>query len=387
MFALLHDQQQSRGAIFGRWNDVGYTFFSGKAETKRKGRAMAVAAIKWESGELSIIDQTLLPNEFAYIKLDTVESVWEAIKKLRVRGAPAIGVCAAFGVLVGVRQKRPADAASLVAAVHVSADYLATSRPTAVNLFVALDRMKKCADDNAGMASVRALSDRLEQEALAIFDEDVATCRAIGDSGAGLITDECGVLTHCNAGALATAGMGTALAPMYRAREMGRVFHVFADETRPLLQGARLTAWELSQAGIDATLICDNMAAQVMREGRVNLVIVGADRIAANGDTANKIGTYGVALLARAHNIPFYVAAPRTTFDLNLKSGAEIPIEQRGSDEVTNGFGPRTAPNDIKVYNPAFDVTPHDLIAGFITEIGIIRPPYEIALAAAFAAS
>jgi methylthioribose-1-phosphate isomerase len=339
--------------------------------------------VKWQDGKLVIIDQTLLPTEYKEITMESLEAVWEAIKMLRVRGAPAIGVCAGFGVLVGVREKRPATAQDTLIAARESADYLATSRPTAVNLFWALDRMKRAAEDAGRLGSAEEAWKRLEAEAVEICDEDKRLCRAIGDHGASLIAEEAGVLTHCNAGSLATSCYGTALAGMFRAHELGRHFHVFADETRPLLQGARLTAWELSQEGIDVTLICDNMAAQVMREGKVQLVIVGADRIAANGDTANKIGTYGVALLAKAHGIPFYVAAPFSTFDLTLESGAGIPIEQRDSSEVSCGFGKRTAPEEVKVYNPAFDVTPAELIAGIITEKGILRPPFKESIAAA----
>lgn len=343
---------------------------------------MAVATLRWRDGRLTIIDQTLLPATFKEIPLDTLEAVWEAIKVLRVRGAPAIGVCAAFGVLVGVKQKNPADASGVIAAVHESADYLATSRPTAVNLFWSLDRMKRVADEyapgNAGRQPGKDLIARIEAEAVAILEEDKRICRAIGEHGAPLIRDGDGVLTHCNAGGLATADYGTALAVMFRAHELGRRFHVFAGETRPLLQGARLTAWELMQAGIDATLICDNMAAQVMREGRVQLVIVGADRIAANGDAANKIGTYGVALIAKAHGVPFYVAAPFSTFDCTLDTGGDIPIEQRDPREITHGFGKQTAPGGVNVYNPAFDVTPHELIAGIITEKGLLHPPYQL---------
>jgi methylthioribose-1-phosphate isomerase len=250
-----------------------------------------------------------------------------------------------------------------------------------VNLFNALDRMKHVADENPHIDTAKALIARLEQEALAQLEEDKQVCRAIGQHGAALIHDGDGVLTHCNAGGLATADYGTALAVLFRAHELGRKFRVFADETRPLLQGARLTAWELQQAGIDVTLICDSMAAQVMREGRIQLVVVGADRIAANGDTANKIGTYNVALIAKAHGIPFYVAAPLTTFDLTLRSGDLIPIEQRAPEEITHGFGRQTAPDNVNVYNPAFDVTPAELIAGIITEKGILKPPYEESIA------
>jgi len=338
--------------------------------------------VVWRDGRLVIIDQTLLPNAYVHKTLETLSDVWEAIKVLRVRGAPAIGVCAAFGVLVGLREKTPSDVAGALAAVTTFADYLATSRPTAVNLFTALDRMKRVAGENATASDPNVFRQRIETEAMAIFEEDQALCHAIGNHGAALIQDGDGVLTHCNAGGLATSGYGTALAAMFRAHVLGRRFHVFADETRPLLQGARLTAWELMQAGIDVTLICDNMAAQVMREGRVQIVIVGADRIAANGDTANKIGTYNVAVIAHAHNVPFYVAAPSTTFDLALDNGDGIPIEQRDPDEIVHGFGKQTAPEGVKVYNPAFDVTPAHLIAGIITERGILRPPYRTTIAA-----
>jgi methylthioribose-1-phosphate isomerase len=307
-----------------------------------------------------------------------LESVREAIRQLAVRGAPAIGVAAAYGLVLGVRAGQP---------MHLSIDRLASSRPTAVNLAWALQRMKKrraapssvqarSASEEESLAGASGL-DELLPEAHAIAAEDEAMCAAIGRHGAALIEDDCGVLTHCNTGALATAGIGTALAVLFTAAEQGRRFHVFADETRPLLQGARLTAWELHQAGIDVTLICDSMAAQVMREGRVRLVIVGADRIAANGDTANKIGTYGVAVLAKAHGVPFYVAAPSSTFDLSLPSGGKIPIEQRDPREVTHAFGRQTAPEGVKVYNPAFDVTDASLISGIITERGVIRPVNE----------
>lgn len=335
--------------------------------------------VRWENSRLIIIDQTLLPTHCKEITLHTLSDVWEAINTLRVRGAPAIGVCAAFGTLVAIHERKPQSARDLREAFQASAEYLATSRPTAVNLFWALDRMKKkldaLQDDTPG-----AMSAQLEQEALDILQEDQTICRAIGQHGATLIQDRDGVLTHCNAGGLATAGYGTALATMFSAHEQGRQFQVYAGETRPLLQGARLTTWELMNAGIDVTLICDSMAAQVMKEGRIQLVIVGADRIAANGDTANKIGTYGVALLAQAHNIPFYVAAPRSTIDAAIARGEEIPIEQRDPLEITEGFGLKTAPEGTKVYNPAFDVTPAALISGIITEYGILRPPYKEAI-------
>jgi methylthioribose-1-phosphate isomerase len=300
--------------------------------------------------------------------------VWEAIRTLRVRGAPAIGIAAAFGVVIGLQKRRDDSATALADRLREVVEYLRTSRPTAVNLFWALDRMERVARTHLPTLAVSRLMERLWREALTIEHEDREMCRAIGRVGAELLEAGQGVLTHCNAGGLATADFGTALAVLFTAAEQGKTIHVYADETRPLLQGARLTTWELLQRNIDVTLICDSMAAQVMKEGRVQLVIVGADRIAANGDTANKIGTYGVALLARAHGIPFYVAAPSSTFDLALATGAAIPIEQRDPREVTHGFGRPTAPEGVKVYNPAFDVTPAALIAGIITEKGLIRP-------------
>jgi len=325
-------------------------------------------------GFIRLIDQTLLPTRLEYRDCHTVEEVWEAIRNLRVRGAPAIGVAAAMGVVLGMQQIQGAGRGAFAQRLHEVVSYLRTSRPTAVNLFWALDRMEKRVCGFTEEWSPGELKRSLLEEALAIEDEDRRMCRAIGEAGAALIADGQGVLTHCNAGGLATADYGTALAVLFRAAELGRRFQVFADETRPLLQGARLTAWELQQRGIDVTVICDNTAAQVMKEGRVQTVIVGADRIAANGDTANKIGTYGVALLARAHQIPFYVAAPSSTFDLTLPAGDAIPIEHRDPREVTHGFGRQTAPEGVKAYNPAFDVTPAHLIAGIVTEKGLIRP-------------
>lgn len=337
--------------------------------------AQNIDTLRWQGGidgHLVMIDQTLLPIEFREIECRDVETVWEAIKSLRVRGAPAIGIAAAYGVCVGIQTAGAGDDA-LRARLRQVCDYLAQSRPTAVNLFWALDRMQQVASENAEL-SAHALRERLLAEARAIHEEDRQMCRAIGRLGAELLKDGQGVLTHCNAGGLATADYGTALAVMFAAQEAGKRLHVYADETRPLLQGARLTAWELQQRGIDVTLICDSMAAQVMREGRVQAVVTGADRIAANGDTANKIGTYGVAVLAAAHDVPFYVAAPSSTFDLTLSSGDAIPIEQRDPREVTHGFGRATAPEGIRVYNPAFDVTPARLIRAIISERGVIEP-------------
>jgi methylthioribose-1-phosphate isomerase len=331
-------------------------------------------------GFVRLLDQTLLPTQLEYRDCRTVEEIWEAIRMLRVRGAPAIGIAAAMGVVLAMQHFRSPERGAYAQRLREAIHYLSTSRPTAVNLFWALERMQRRVQGFTEQWPPDRLTRSLLEEALAIAEEDRRICRAIGAAGAALIRDGHGVLTHCNAGGLATADYGTALAVFFCAAEQGRRFQVYADETRPLLQGARLTAWELQQRGIDVTLICDNMAGQVMKEGRVQLVVVGADRIAANGDTANKIGTYSVALLARAHEIPFYVAAPSSTFDLSLPSGAAIPIEQRDAREVTHGFGQQTAPEGVKVYNPAFDVTPAQLISGIITEKGLITPVTEAAI-------
>jgi methylthioribose-1-phosphate isomerase len=333
-----------------------------------------IAWIGAADGFVRLLDQTLLPTQIQYRDCRTVEEIWEAIRTLRVRGAPAIGIAAAYGVVLGMQKLDDRQRGAYLHRLREVAAYLRTSRPTAVNLGWALDRMEKAVTPFVEQLSHADLNELLLDEALAIEEEDRRMCRAIGQVGADFIHSGHGVLTHCNAGGLATADYGTALAVLFTAAEAGKRIHVFADETRPLLQGARLTAWELQQHGIETTLICDSMAAQVMKEGRVQIVIVGADRIAANGDTANKIGTYGVAVLAKAHGIPFYVAAPSSTFDLSLASGAAIPIEQRDPREITHGFGKQTAPDGIGVYNPAFDVTPAELIAGIITEKGLIRP-------------
>ena len=332
--------------------------------------------LRWvgdERGHLVLIDQTRLPVELLEIECRDLQTVWDAIKQLRVRGAPAIGIAAGYGVVIGVKPSLATDTDAFERRLGEVTDYLATSRPTAVNLFWALDRMKAKAASLRGQRPAE-IHRALLAEAKAIHEEDRAMCHAIGRYGAQLLADKSGVLTHCNAGGLATAEYGTALSVLFTAQDQGKQLHVFVDETRPLLQGSRLTAWELAQRGIQATLICDNMAGQVMREKRVQAVIVGADRIAANGDTANKIGTYSVAVLANAHGIPFYVAAPTSTFDLSIESGDQIPIEQRSREEVTHGFGRQTAPEGIDVYNPAFDVTPAALIKAIITECGIIEP-------------
>ena len=324
-------------------------------------------------GHLRLIDQTRLPVEFAEIDCRDVQSVWEAVKTMRIRGAPAIGIAAAYGVCIGLQSVAGGDETAFFNRLNEVADYLATSRPTAVNLFWALKRMREKAESLRARPTAEIAAALLD-EARAVHEEDRRMCREIGRHGAALLQDGQGVLTHCNAGGLATSDYGTALAVFYSAAEAGKTLHVYVDETRPLLQGARLTAWELQERGIDATLICDSMAAQVMREGRVQAVITGADRIAANGDSANKIGTYGLAVLARAHNIPFYIAAPSSTFDLSIKSGEEIPIEHRDPREITHAFGRQTAPDGIKVYNPAFDVTPANLITAIICDRGLIRP-------------
>ncbi len=340
----------------------------------------AVQTLRWVGdidGHLKLIDQTLLPRECREVACRDVEAVWEAIRSLRVRGAPAIGIAAAYGVCLGMQDGSEESPERFFARLHQVREFLAGSRPTAVNLFTALNRMQGCAAELRAVRGPPEIRQALWEEARAIHEEDRAMCRAIGRQGAHLLGDGMGVLTHCNAGGLATSEYGTALALIYAAHEQGTRLHVFVDETRPLLQGARLTAWELAQHHIPSTLICDSMAAQVMREGRIQAVVTGADRIAANGDTANKIGTYGLAVLAHAHGIPFYVAAPSTTFDLELEHGDQIPIEQRGAAEVTEVLGQAVAPDGIEVYNPAFDVTPSRYIRAMITERGVLFPVNE----------
>jgi len=332
-------------------------------------------------GHIRILDQTKLPTEVHFIDTKDITEVWRAIRSLQVRGAPAIGVAAAMGLAAAVQDHAADTGEHLAAELDRHAEYLATSRPTAVNLFWAIERMKSVARDHASLPPAE-LKETLAQEAAAIRNDDARRCRAIGEHGVELLKDGVTVLTHCNAGALATAEFGTALAPVYVAKERGWRINVYADETRPLLQGARLTAWELAQAGVDVTLICDSMAAQVMKEGRIHAALVGADRIAANGDTANKIGTYGLAVLAEAHGIPFYVLAPTSTFDMKITSGDGIPIEERPSEEITHGFGKPTAPTGVKTYSPAFDVTPARLITAIVSEKGIARPDFRESLPA-----
>jgi methylthioribose-1-phosphate isomerase len=325
-----------------------------------------------------IIDQTLLPRKLVYKHIKTIKGMFEAIKTLKVRGAPAIGIAAAFGAYLGIRNvSDQLKTSEFVSILTKKTKFLASSRPTAVNLFWALDRIQSKAKLLVEQKfSVPEIKERLLEEAKLILQEDKLMCRKIGENGLRLLKGKKSILTHCNAGGLATSGLGTALAPIYISAEKGRLIHVFADETRPLLQGARITAFELQKSGIPITLICDNMAATVMARGLVEAVIVGADRISANGDTANKIGTYGVAVLAKAHKIPFYVAAPASTFNMAIKSGKEIPIEERSSWEITNGFGKQTAPDNIKVFNPAFDVTPNKFITAFITDKGVVLPSF-----------
>jgi methylthioribose-1-phosphate isomerase len=332
-----------------------------------------------------MIDQRKLPAREVYVRCRNAAEVARAIKTLVIRGAPAIGVAAAMGLALGMRKSTATGTQKFAAEFFKMCELMASTRPTAVNLFWAIDRMKRsfAAGAEAG-ESVEQIKDRLEREADRIHDEDVAGCRAIGAFGAEVVPAEARILTHCNAGALATAGYGTALGVIRGAVEAGKQVAVFADETRPVLQGARLTAWELVRDGIDTTVITDNMAGSLMKQGRVNFVVVGADRIAANGDTANKIGTYGVAVLARRHDIPFYVAAPLSTIDLKTPDGATIEIEERNAKEVTHVDASRLVPEGARVWNPAFDVTPNDLIAGIITERGIFRPPFAESLRRAF---
>ena len=335
--------------------------------------------LEWVGGEdglLRLIDQTLLPRRVEMRNCRTVEQVYEAIRVLCVRGAPAIGVAAAYGVCLGTRHARDQDPKTFRIKLREVGEYLCQARPTAVNLswavrrIIALGEVQCAADVHQGWQAMLA-------EAHAMAREDAEVCRRIGEAGADLVPDGGGVITHCNAGALATVAHGTALSVLYEARRRGRCFHVFADETRPLLQGARLTSFELHMSGIEVTVLCDNAAGSLMQAGRVQMAIVGADRIAANGDTANKIGTYGLAILARHHGIPFYVAAPLSTFDLNLPTGVDIPIEQRSEQEVRAGFGQEMVPPGVPCYNPAFDVTPAELITGIICEKGLMEPVTE----------
>ncbi len=343
---------------------------------------MIVQALKWiggADGYLEIVDQRRLPEEFVKLQCRDVEQLFEMIKTLAVRGAPALGVAAAYGLVLGLQQLNDEDGLKQgLECLNKSGELLASSRPTAVNLFWGLNRVKKKAEGFVKAnpkASLQSLRELVLAEANSIYKQDVDMCRRIGENGERFIKEGSGVLTHCNAGALATAGQGTALSIIYEAAKRGKKFTVYVDETRPLLQGSRLTAWELKQAGIDVTVICDNMAGLLMKQGKIDVVITGADRIAANGDTANKIGTYSLSVLAKEHGVPFYIAAPSSTFDLSIKSGEQIPIEQREADEVTTFAGTQIAPVGVGVINPAFDVTPAQNITAFITERGVIEKP------------
>ncbi len=337
-----------------------------------------IPTVEWKDGAVRLLDQSRLPGEVTYLDCRDVESVARAIRELKVRGAPAIGVTAAMGVALGAQALAATDEAAFQQSMLAVCNQLAATRPTAVNLFWAIERMKARLAQLTGQP-LSGIKAALITEAQAIHDEDIALCKAMGRHGAELIRDGQTVLTHCNAGALATAGYGTALGVVRAAWEQGKQIQVIADETRPVLQGARLTAWELMQDHIPVTLITDNMAGALMRQGRIHICVVGADRIAANGDVANKIGTYSVAVLAKAHGIPFYVAAPYSTIDLTTKSGDDIPIEQRHALEVTSIHGSHpVAPDGVPVYNPAFDVTPAEWITGIITERGVFTP-HELA--------
>jgi methylthioribose-1-phosphate isomerase len=338
--------------------------------------------IRWQDGELLLLDQTVLPAREEWLHCRRPDDVAAAIRRLAVRGAPAIGVAAAMGIALGTERSKQTGTRQFATEFQKTCDLMAGTRPTAVNLFWAIERMKRCFSEGAlAGESVDQLKARLKGEALRIHDEDVASCRAIGAHGATLIPDEARILTHCNAGALATAGYGTALGVIRGAIEAGKHVTVLADETRPFLQGSRLTAWELMKDGIDTTVITDSMAGALMRDEQIDLVVVGADRIAANGDTANKIGTYTVAVLAREHGIPFYVAAPWSTVDLSTADGSRIPIEERHRKEVTHVGSNQIAPNGAQIRNPAFDVTPHRFITAIITERGIFHPPFLKTLA------
>ena len=352
-------------------------------DLRKQDMTSPVQALRWHGDALELIDQRHLPASFETVRCNSATDVAVAIRDMVVRGAPAIGCAAAFGVVLAARRAIAQTRESFEQALENAFEQLQASRPTAVNLFWALRRMREFHAATAGSDNHR-MADALEQEAIAIFDEDIAVNQAMGRAGATLLPDNACIMTHCNAGALATAGHGTALGVIRTARDEGKRLSVIANETRPFLQGARLTAWELMEEHIPVTLATDSMAGYLMSEGKVDLVIVGADRIAANGDTANKIGTYTLAVLARHHGIPFYVAAPLSTIDLDTPTGRGIPIEQRASDEVTGYAGIRWAPLDIPVFNPAFDVTPAGLITALITERGVLNQPDETGICRLF---
>jgi methylthioribose-1-phosphate isomerase len=335
---------------------------------------MPVETIAWKNSKVRYIDQTLLPHRVRFVECDDLERLWQAIRALEIRGAPAIGIAGALGIALAAKRSKAADPQDLIRDIDRAERYLASSRPTAVNLFWALERMRKVAALNASRPA-DAIRKILLQEALDVIEEDKRSCRKMARYGASLVRSGDSILTHCNAGGLATADYGTALGVLFESKRQGKRIKVYADETRPLLQGARLTAWELMHERIDTTLICDNMAASLMAKGKIDKVFVGADRIASNGDAANKIGTYSLAVLAKHHRVAFYVVAPLSTFDFRIKTGRDIPIEERDPDEVRTVMGKRVAPRLVHVYNPAFDVTPHALISAIITERGVVRRP------------
>ncbi len=337
---------------------------------------MPIATIEWQNRKVKIIDQTKLPLRLVHIYCEDLRTLREAILSLKVRGAPALGIAGAFGVVLGTQNSSATDFPSFRRELEEAIDYLGSSRPTAVDLFWALKRMRNCAEKNKHQG-IPQIKKALQEEALQIMQEDKTRSRQMAKEGAFLLKDGDRILTHCNAGALVTADYGTALGVIYGAKEEGKKVTVWADETRPLLQGARLTTWELMRAEVEVTLICDNMAGDLMQRGRVDKVLVGADRIASNGDVANKIGTYTLAVLAKENKVPFYVVCPISTIDLEISSGKMIPIEQRSSQEITEFGRKRIAPQGVKVYNPAFDITPARYITGIITEKGILRPPYK----------
>lgn len=349
-------------------------------ESMKTGLTFDTVALDDENSALVIVDQTKLPNEEIILKLTTQEQIWKAINILQVRGAPAIGVAAAYGVYLAAKSLKTDNYEEFLKQFRAAKDYLNSSRPTAVNLSWALRRMEKVVTDNSDK-SVSEIKELLKDESIEIQEEDIRICKSIGEYGLSLVKPGDGLLTHCNAGQLATSRYGTATAPMYLGHEMGYDFHIFADETRPLLQGARLTAYELNKAGIDVTLICDNMASTVMKQGKIQAVFVGCDRVAMNGDAANKIGTSGVAILAKHYGIPFYVCAPSSTIDEKLTNGSQIPIEERDGSEITDmWYEKKMTGEGVKTFNPCFDVTDHELITAIITEHGIARAPYEESL-------